>query len=156
MSDLTDRSSELREETALERPTVRVLVVDDYEPWRRFVCSMLQEKYGLQVVGEAFDGFMAVQQAQELEPDLILLDIGLPTMNGFEVARRVRELSLKCKVLFLSENHSGDIVEEALRIGACGYVVKSDAGRELMPAVAVVLRGGTFVSNALAAHVVSA
>ena len=73
--------------------TIRVLVVDDYEPWRRFVCSTLQKRPELQVVGEVSDGLEAVQQAEQLQPDLIVLDIGLPTMNGIEAARRIREVS---------------------------------------------------------------
>jgi DNA-binding NarL/FixJ family response regulator len=106
-------------------------VVDDYEPWRRFVSTTLQKQPGLQIIGEAVDGLEAVQKAQQLQPDLILLDIGLPTLNGIEAARRIRELSPKSKILFVSDNRSWDIVEEALRTGAVGYVVNSDAAREL-------------------------
>src|SRR5439155_862233 len=85
-------------------------------------------------------GLEAVRKAQQLHPDLILLDIGLPSLNGIEAARRIRELSPKSKILFISENRSWDIAEEALRIGAGGYVVKSDAAGELLPAVEAVLR----------------
>jgi DNA-binding NarL/FixJ family response regulator len=134
----------------LPRSPIRVLVVDDYEPFRRFVCSTLQKQPELQIVGDCSDGLEAVQKAQELQPDLILLDIGLPTLNGIEAGRRIRQLSPKSKILFLSENRSPDIVEEALRTGAQGYLVKSDAGSELMPAVKVVLEGEQFVSSSLA------
>ena len=130
--------------------SVRVLVVDDYEPWRRFVSTTLQKQPELQIVGEVTDGFEAVQKAQQLQPDLILLDIGLPTLNGIEAARRIREVSPKSKILFVSENRSWDIVEEALRTGAGGYVVKSDATGELLPAVEAVLKGKQFVSASLA------
>jgi len=127
-------------------------VVDDYEPWRRFVSTTLQKQPKLQIIGEVTDGLEAVQKAQQLQPDLILLDIGLPTLNGIEVARRVRELSPKSKILFLSENRSWDIAEEALRTGADGYVVKSDATGELLPAVNAVLGGKRFVSASLAGN----
>jgi DNA-binding NarL/FixJ family response regulator len=125
---------------------VRVLLVDDFKPWHRFISATLQARPELQVIGQAFDGLQAVQQAQQLQPDLILLDIGLPTMNGIDAARRIREVSANSKILFLSENRSSDIAEEALRTGALGYVVKSDAASELLPAIQSVLRGERFVS----------
>ena len=132
--------------------TIRVLVVDDYEPWRRFVCSTLQKRPELQVVGEVSDGLEAVQQAEQLQPDLILLDIGLPTLNGIEAARRIRKASPTSKILFASENRSVDVAEEALSTGADGYVVKSAAASELLPAVEAVLQGKKFVSASLAGH----
>ena len=131
---------------------IPAFVVDDYEPWRRFVCSILQKLPGLQVICEISDGLEAVRRAQELQPDLILLDIGLPTINGIEAARRIREHSSVSKILFSTENHSPDIAEAALRTGARGYVVKSDAGRDLLPAVTAVLEGKQFVSSRFADH----
>jgi DNA-binding NarL/FixJ family response regulator len=126
--------------------------VDDYAPWRRFVWSTLQKQPELQVIGEVSDGLEAVRKAQELLPDLILLDIGLPTLNGIEAARRIREHVPKSKILFVSENRSPDIVREALSTRAGGYVVKSDAAGELLPALAAVLQGEQFVSTTLVTH----
>jgi len=128
---------------------VKVLVVDDFEPWCRVICSMLQKLAELQIVGEVSDGLEAVQRARELEPDLILLDVGLPGINGIEVARRIRELSPRTKILFVSEGSSPDVAEAALGTGARGYVIKSDAGTELLPAVQGVLRGERFISSSL-------
>ena len=136
----------------LEKSRVRVLLVDDYEPWRSFASRTLQEIPELQVVSEATDGLEAVQIAQLLQPDLILLDIGLPTLNGIEAARRMRQVSSTSKILFMSENRSIDIANEAMSTGAAGYVVKSDAASELLPAVRAVLEGGRFLSASLAAH----
>jgi len=99
------------------------------------------------IVGEAADGFETVQKAEELKPDLILLDIGLPKLNGIEVARRLRELVPNSKILFLSGLHDPSIVREALRTGASGYVVKSDVGSELKKAIEATLRGEQFVSR---------
>ena len=130
--------------------SLRVLVVDDYEPFRRFVCSMLGERPELQIGGEVSDGLEAVQKAEELRPDLILLDIGMPTLNGIEAARRIRKLSPESKILFVSQESSADIVQEAFRLGALGYVAKTDAGSELLTAVNAVLRGETFASSGLA------
>ena len=132
--------------------SVRVLVVDDYEPWQRFASTTLRNQPKLEVVGNISDGLEAVQKAQELQPDLILLDIGLPTLNGIEAARRIREVSSDSKILFVSENRSVDVAEEALSTGAGGYVIKSDAASELLPAIKAVLEDKRFVSAALAGH----
>ncbi|HXY10639.1 MAG TPA: response regulator [Terriglobales bacterium] len=132
--------------------TIRVLVVDDYEPWRRFVSSTLRKQPQLQVIAEVWDGSEAVQQAQQLQPDLIVLDIGLPSMNGIEAARRIRELSPRSKILFVSENRCRNIAREALCTGAGGYVVKSDAASDLLPAVEAVLQGKPFFSVGLASR----
>jgi DNA-binding NarL/FixJ family response regulator len=136
-------------EAILEKSTLRVLIVDDYEPFRQFIATKLQTNPQLRIVKEACDGAEAVQQAQELQPDLILLDIGLPTLNGIEAARRIRKVSPTSKILFVTENRSTDIAEEALSTGAGGYVVKSNAGSELLPAIEAVLRGKQFVSAGL-------
>jgi DNA-binding NarL/FixJ family response regulator len=130
---------------------VRILVVEDYEPFQRFVRSLLQDRPELQIIGEVSDGLAAVEKVQELRPDLILLDIGLPTLNGIQVARRIREISPTSKILFVSENRSMDIIEEALSTGAGGYVVKAGGARELLAGIKAVLEGKRFVS-ALAAH----
>ena len=134
------------------RSIIRVLVVDDYEPWRRFIRLTLLAYEQLQITGEASDGLEAVQKAQELQPDLILLDIGLPHLTGIQAARKIREVSPNSKILFVSENRVWDIAEEALRActGGSGYVVKSDAARELLAAVGAVLQGKQFVSASLA------
>jgi len=131
-------------------------MVDDYAPWRRFVSSTLQTQPELEVVGEATDGLEAIYQSQELQPDLILLDIGLPVLNGIEAARRIREVCPTSKILFVSGNHSVDVAEAALSAGARGYVVKSHGARELLPAVAAVLQGKQFVSASLTDHDFSA
>ena len=131
---------------------IRVLVVDDFESWRRFHCSALQKESNFQVVGEVSDGLEAVQKAQQLQPDLILLDIGLPSLNGIEAARRIRQISANSKILFVSENRSADIVNEALNTGAVGYVLKFDVAGELLRAVRAVLEGGRFVSTSVASH----
>jgi DNA-binding NarL/FixJ family response regulator len=136
----------------LEKSTFRVLIVDDYEPWRRFILSSLLKWPQLRVVGEACDGREAVQKAQQLQPDLILLDIGLPTMNGIEAAKQIRKQSPNARILFCSENLSPDVAEEALRAGGGGYLFKSDAGRDLLSAVTSVIQGKRFVSRTLAGH----
>jgi DNA-binding NarL/FixJ family response regulator len=136
----------------LAKSLVSILVVDDYEPFRQFVASALAQNSELQIIGESSDGLDAVLRAKETQPNLILLDIGLPTLNGIEAARRIREFSPASKILFFSENHSREIVEEALGSGAVGYVAKSGAARELLVAVATVLQGKQFVSSILSDH----
>ena len=132
--------------------SIRVLVVDDYEPWRRFERLTFLGRDDLQIIGECSDGDEAVQKADELKPDLILLDISLPTLNGIEAARRIRQVSPTSKILFVTENPSPEIAEEAMSTGARGYVVKSDAAGELLPAIKAVLEGKRFISTSLASH----
>ena len=127
----------------------RTLVVDDCEPWRQQVCSILQTQQELRVVAGIADGLEAVQRAKELQPDLILLDIGLPNLNGLEAANRIRQLAPDARILFLTLNSDQDVVRAALNTGAQGYVLKTDAGRELLPAVAGVLGGDDFVSSGI-------
>jgi len=128
---------------------LRVLLVDDFEPWRRFVSTTLQKHPGFQIVLEVSDGLQAVQKAAELYPDLILLDIGLPGLNGIEAARRIRKVAPDSKIIFLTEDSAQDLAEEGLRIGAAAYVVKADAARELLPAIRAVVSGRRFVSARL-------
>jgi DNA-binding NarL/FixJ family response regulator len=137
---------------SLETSSIRVLVVEDSEEFRKFICSTLGEEPELQIVGEDSDGLQAVQRVGQLQPDLILLDIGLPSMNGIAAARRIRELSPKSKILFVSQESSVDFVQEALALGALGYVVKSDAGKELLTAVEAVIQGRQYLSSGLLSH----
>ena len=132
--------------------TIRILVADDYEDWRRQVRSLLQARPEWQVIAEAADGPETVQKAEELKPDLILLDIGLPKLNGIEAARRIRQLSPNSKIMFLSMYNSPDVVQAGLSTGALGYVRKTDVNRELLPAMDAVLRGKQFVSSSLRDH----
>jgi DNA-binding NarL/FixJ family response regulator len=129
--------------------SIRILIADDFEDWRRQARWLLQARPEWQVIAEASDGSEAVQKAGELKPDLIVLDIGLPKLSGIEVARQIRQLSPSSKIIFLSQNNDLDIVRAALATGALGYVRKTDAGSELLPAVDAVLRGKQFVSGSL-------
>jgi len=131
----------------METAMFRVLVVDDFEPFRRFICLTLEKRPDLQIVGEASDGLAAVRMVEKLQPDLIVLDIGLPSLNGIEAARRIRSLSVSCKILFVSQESSEDVVQEALRLGALGYLVKAHAGSDLLSAVEAVCAGTQFIGR---------
>jgi DNA-binding NarL/FixJ family response regulator len=130
------------------RAVVRILVVDDYKPFRRFLHLKLQLRPELQTVGEASDGLQAIKKAEELQPDLILLDIGLPSLNGIEAAHRISRLVPAAKILFVSQNNDADLVTAALSNGAKGYVRKQNAQTDLLPAVEAVLRGDRFLTTA--------
>lgn len=129
----------------MERGSVRILVVDDYAPWRSFLRSTLEKRPDLLVIGEVSDGLEAVQQAEAHQPELILLDIGLPTLSGIEAAKQIREVAPRTAILFVTQDSSPEIVEEALRLGL-GYVIKVNAA-EILTAVDEVLQGRTFVSS---------
>jgi DNA-binding NarL/FixJ family response regulator len=139
-----------RQEKPISNPSiVRILVVDDFAPWRRFVSTFAQIEPGWQVIGEASDGLEAVQKAEELTPDLILLDISLPKLSGIEAARQIRKVAPNSKILFVSTYTSWEIAEGALDTGASGYVVKADAGNELAKAVEAVFHGKRYISSRL-------
>jgi DNA-binding NarL/FixJ family response regulator len=127
----------------------RILIVDDFEDWRRQVHLLLQARPEWQVIAEASEGFEAIRKAEELKPDLILLDIGLPKLNGIEASQRIRQLSPSSKIVFLSQNNDPDFVLAALSTGAKGYVHKTDAQSELLPSLDAVLRGKQFFSSSL-------
>ena len=102
----------------------------------------------MQVICEVSDGLEAVEKAEKLKPDLILLDMGLPTLNGFEVARRILDLAPESKIIFSSQESSTDIVQEAMRLGAWGYVFKTHAEADMLVAIDAVLSGKQFISCA--------
>jgi DNA-binding NarL/FixJ family response regulator len=119
--------------------SIRILVVDDYGAWRHELGGILQARPEWKVVGEASHGLEAIQRAGELKPHLILLDIGLPELNGIEAARRIKEISPSSKIIFLSQENSPEVVQEALSTGAQGYVHKVRAHLDLLPAIDAVL-----------------
>ncbi len=110
----------------------RVLLVDDFQSWRHCLRSLLQQhRDDVEIVGESSDGLQAIELAQELQPDLILLDIGLPKLDGIATARRLRGLSPHSKIIFVSEESSAELITEALATGAQDYIVKTNASRLL-------------------------
>lgn len=130
---------------------VRILLVDDFVPFRSLVSSMLGKQTGLEVIGVAPNGLEAVQQAKKLQPDLVLLDIGLPKLNGIAAARQIGLVSPKSKILFLSSNSSPEVAREALYSGGRGYVLKGEITDELLlAAVYAVLIGRRFLSGSFA------
>lgn len=120
----------------------RILVVDDFEPWRCYVRFTLEDCNHLRVVGEARDGPEAVRNATELKPDLILLDISLPVMSGIEVAERIRQTNPRSTIVFATLNNDVDVKRAALATGAAGFLLKTEAERELLPAIESALRDG--------------
>ena len=123
----------------MELKLVRILIVDDYQPWRYMVQSIFSEYPEFEIVGECLDGLEAIQMSRQLQPDVVLLDIELPKRNGFEAARVIRRVSPDSKIIFLSQNRSEILVREARRIGVQGFVLKADAGYDLLPAIRAAL-----------------
>jgi DNA-binding NarL/FixJ family response regulator len=128
--------------------SIRVMVVEDSHSFRQFVSSKLEQKPELWVICEMSDGLTAVQTAYVLKPDLILLDTGLPTLNGIEVARRILETGPESKIIFLSDETDAEIIQEGMNVGAWGYVFKTHAEGDLLLAIDAVLSGKRFVSGA--------
>ena len=125
-----------------------VLVVDDFEPWRGYLRTALRATVKWKIVDEAADGPEAIQKAEALKPDLILLDVGLPTLSGIKVAEKILASNPTQRILFISEHRS--LAEGAMATGASGYIIKSDAGLELFPAMEAIVKGRRFVGASIA------
>jgi YesN/AraC family two-component response regulator len=119
---------------------LRVLVVDDSEVVRRGICQILQSQADIEIICEAADGADAVRKAREHRPDLVLLDITMPVMSGFEAARRIKQELPSTRILMVSQFDSAHFMREAFVAGASGYVVKSNAASELIPALRKIYR----------------
>src|SRR4029077_16069951 len=127
-------------------PVAKVLVVDDHAIVRRTVCGLISRDSTVEVICESASGEDAVTKAEELQPDLVLMDISLPGISGIEAARQIRKVSPKSQIIFLSQHDSMEMVKDALRVGGHGYVAKIDAGNELLKAIHAVRDGKQFVS----------
>jgi len=114
---------------------IRILLVDDFEPWRQYVRSLLQTRAEFSVVAEVSDGLAAVQKAKELKPDLILLDIGLPSLDGMKAANCIRQAAPEARIIFVSNNSDTELRQAAVRSNAKGYVLKTNAAKELLPVI---------------------
>jgi DNA-binding NarL/FixJ family response regulator len=128
---------------AWERPLLRVLIADDHEAVRKGVCSILGSRKDLEVCGEAEDGRDAIEKARELKPDVVILDITMPVLSGFEAAREIRK-TMSVPILILSMHESNQLIEEARKIGVQGYVTKTEAASTLLLAVDALLRKQDF------------
>jgi len=128
---------------------LRILLVEDHELARKTICEMLRSESGLEVICEAANGLEGVRAAEELQPDVALLDITMPTLGGIEAAVRIHRVSRKTRIVFLSQHNSHKLAQAALATGAQGYVVKSAAGTDLIPAIRAAVAGEKFVSKAL-------
>lgn len=150
MTETTGSSHPKEKGFDLREPSTCVLIVEDFEPMRQYLRSAVQQRPELRIVAEVADGIDAVQKAGELQPHLILLDIGLLTLDGIQAARRIKEVSPQSKILFVTENRSPDVAEEALRSGGDGYVLKSSVRTDLYPAIDAVFQRQRFVSTGVA------
>jgi len=126
---------------------IRLLVVDDYKPWREWLRSKLGDTNRFKIVEEADDGYDALAKAHNLNPDLVLLDISMPGLDGIETASLLREAVPSAKIVFLSQNNDSELVRAALHEGASGYVLKTEAERDLLPSIKAVFEGERFCSK---------
>ena len=130
--------------------TARILVADDHEVVRRGVRALLEAEPGWEVCGEAITGREAVEKAERLTPDIVILDIGMPELNGLDAARQIRKLCPNSEILILTMHESEQIVREVLAAGARGYILKSDAGRDLVVAVNALRQHKPFFASSIA------
>ena len=117
----------------------RILLVDDFAPWREQLRSLLNTRSDWNIIGEASDGQEAIEKATEMQPDIILLDVAMPILNGIEAAKVIQQRCSKSRILFVTQDGDDDIRNAAMRVGAAGYLLKSKAGNELLDAITVAL-----------------
>lgn len=131
----------------MEKSSIQILLVEDFKPYRDFVTLLVGQNPHLRVICEASDGLEAVEKAQQLKPDVVLMDIGLPKLNGLEAARHIRQLVPSSKVVFLTQETDMEVVKEALSLGAWGYIVKEYGASDLSAGLEAILQGKRFVSS---------
>jgi len=119
---------------------VRILIVDDFAPWREQLRSILEARPEWSVIGEGCDGNEAIEKATQMQPDIILLDIGMPYVNGIEAAKIIRQRCPKSKILFVTQDGDVDVRNAAIRVGAAGYLLKANIVHELVETITAVLR----------------
>jgi len=128
-------------------PELKILVADDHELMRRGVRSLLEAEHGWKVVGEASNGQELLKKAQDIKPDIIVLDIGMPVLNGLEASRRLKKILPAVKILILSMHDSEQMARAVLESGARGYVTKADTARDLVLAIEAICRNKTFFTS---------
>ena len=131
----------------MDSSSIRILLVEDFEPLRNLMRVILEQNPDLRIVAQAADGLEAVQMAADLKPDLILLDVGLPLLNGFDAARLIRKLAPDSKIIFVSQDFSASMANDVASLGAFGCVAKTRAASDLLPAIAAAMLGNTFFST---------
>ena len=127
----------------------KILIVDDFLPWQRFVLTMFELETDFKIISVASNGLEAVQKAMELQPDVILMDVSMPGMNGIAATRQIRLLSPASRILFLSAHRSSDLIQATFDAGGSGYILKCDSNSDLIPGVRAVLLDRQFVSHTL-------
>ena len=151
MRPLLPRFTPLHQVNDMKDAPIRVLVVDDFEKVRQFLCSKIAKRPSFMVVGQAGNGVEAIAQAKQLQPDIVLLDVGLPKLDGIKAARQIASCSPGSHIIYISANRELEIVEACLQAGGRGYVLKSDLENDFWPAVEAALRGDTFLSSSVSA-----
>jgi DNA-binding NarL/FixJ family response regulator len=119
---------------------LRVLLADDFEPWRSHVRSFLQSNTEWEIVAETCDRLEAIHRTQTLYPDVVILDVSMPRLDGLQAARKIHQISPDCAIVFLTENSDEDVIEAALEAGAAGYVQKRELAAKLMPTLQAALQ----------------
>lgn len=134
---------------------LRVYLVDDHTILREGLRLILSQAPGVQIVGEQGDGRAAMEEIDQLKPDLVVLDISLPSLSGVEIARQIRKYHPEMKILVLSRHDNQEYVEQLLKYGVQGYILKEEAGSDLLKALDVIRKGENYLSPRITKHLVT-
>ncbi|MBT4641047.1 MAG: response regulator transcription factor [Deltaproteobacteria bacterium] len=136
-------------------PNIRVLLADDHTIVRKGLCALLEEETDISVIGEAEDGREAVEKAFTLEPDVVVIDIGMPSLNGLEAVKAIKKGRPEMKVLILTMHENEEYITEALRAGVSGYLIKKSVPRDLITAIQLAYKGESFLSPSISTKVIN-
>ncbi len=134
---------------------IKVLLVDDHTIVRKGLRSLLEEEDDIKVVGEAEDGYDAIQKVAELESDVVIMDVGMPSLNGLEAVKLLKKENNDIRILILTMHDNEEYIIEALKSGACGYLVKKSAPKELTAAIRIANKGETYLSPSISTKVIN-
>jgi DNA-binding NarL/FixJ family response regulator len=137
------------------KPEIRIVIADDHPVFRQGLRQIIEIEHGINVVGEARDGAVALSMIEELKPDVAVLDINMPNMKGFDVARKIRHQGLKTAIIFLTMYDDERMFNEALNVGALGYLLKDSAITDIAESVRAVAAGQHFISPAISRYLIN-
>lgn len=138
----------------MSKNSITIIIADDHTIVRQGLMKLLEEERSMQVIGEAKDGREAVKRVSDLEPDIVIMDIAMPKLNGIEASRQIKQAGVKTKIIILSMHDHSRYVRELLGLGVSGYLLKNSSSNEIVKAIVSATKGDTYLSPAISSRVI--